>query len=97
MEVAPAGNDFCREFVFDPTRRWRFDFASPQMKVAAEIQGRGRHQRILGERQDFEKYRAGAMAGWYILLFQAADRGNIANWATDFLTCIVNRYQRENK
>jgi len=62
-----------REYRFDPTRRWRFDFAWPQYKLAVEVEGvtwaGGRHQRVSGYEADAEKYNAAAAAGWKVLRF----------------------------
>ena len=60
-----------REYRFAPPRRWRFDFAFPDAKVALEIEGgiwtAGRHSRGAGMRDDMEKYNAAACAGWRVL------------------------------
>lgn len=60
-----------REFVFHPTRRWRFDFAWPDRTLACEVDGgewvRGRHQRPGGFRKDAEKFSTAAAMGWLVL------------------------------
>jgi very-short-patch-repair endonuclease len=62
-----------REYVFAPPRRWRFDFAWPERKLAVEVEGGmwakggGRHQRGKGFEADCEKYNAAALAGWMVL------------------------------
>ena len=62
-----------REFRFHAIRRWRFDFAWPDHKVAAEVEGGtwtgGRHTRGKGFEQDCAKYNAAAMLGWTVLRF----------------------------
>lgn len=65
-----------REYRFDERpdrRRWRFDFAWPAFKLAAEVEGLtaqgGRHQRIGGFEADAEKYAEAARAGWQVLRF----------------------------
>lgn len=59
------------EFRFDPTRRWRFDFAWPERKVALEVEGGawtgGRHTRGKGFLADIEKYNRAACLGWVLL------------------------------
>jgi very-short-patch-repair endonuclease len=64
-----------REHRFDATRRWRFDFAWPAFRVAAEVEGLtpqgGRHQRMAGFQGDAEKYTAAQLAGWAVLRFTA--------------------------
>lgn len=70
VQGAPAP---VREHRFQPGRRWRFDFAWPEVKVYVEIEGgtfvRGRHVRPLGYAQDCEKYNAATLAGWAGLRF----------------------------
>lgn len=60
---------FCREFGFHATRRWRFDFAWPECRLAVEVEGWGRHQRRQGFDDDCEKYNAAELAGWTLLRF----------------------------
>lgn len=67
-----------REFMFHSTRRWKFDFAWPELMVACEIEGgtgwkvngksiRGSHVTPLGYRKDCMKYSEGAIAGWCVV------------------------------
>jgi very-short-patch-repair endonuclease len=62
-----------KEFRFDDTRRWRFDLAWPQFRLAVEVEGgtwvNGRHTRGSGFEKDCEKYNAAALAGWFVLRF----------------------------
>ena len=62
-----------REYRFHPLRRWRFDFAWPLLKIAAEVDGgiysRGRHVRGAGFERDAEKGNAAVLAGWRVLHF----------------------------
>lgn len=66
-------NGFVREYRFHPVRKWRFDFAHPDRKLAIEIEGfgaggiAGRHQRISGFSKDAEKYAEAAIAGWRLI------------------------------
>jgi very-short-patch-repair endonuclease len=61
------------EYRFYPTRRWRFDYAYPEKKIAVEIEGgaftMGRHTRGAGFIGDMEKYNAATMLGWRILRY----------------------------
>ena len=61
------------EHRFHETRRWRFDFAWPALRIAVEIEGglyvRGRHTRPSGFVHDAEKYNAAALAGWVVLRY----------------------------
>jgi very-short-patch-repair endonuclease len=60
-----------REFRFDASRRWRFDFAWPKLLLAVEVEGgvysNGRHSRGKGFEADIEKYNAAIKAGWRVL------------------------------
>jgi very-short-patch-repair endonuclease len=58
-----------REYVFAKPRKWRFDFAWPEQRVAVEVNGGryafagGRHS---GE-DDLEKIRRAGALGWRVL------------------------------
>lgn len=59
------------EFRFHPTRKWRFDFAWPERKIALEIEGgtwvAGRHTRGKGYESDCQKYNEAAILGWLVI------------------------------
>ena len=59
-----------REYRFDAVRRWRFDFAWPERRVAVEVEGitpsGSRHQRLPGFLRDAEKYEAAQVQGWMV-------------------------------
>ena len=61
------------ELKFHPTRRWRFDYAIPRLKIAIEIDGgvwiRGRHNSPKGYINDMEKFNEAAALGWVVLKF----------------------------
>lgn len=54
-------------------RRWRFDFAWPEKKLAVECEGgvwtNGRHTRGSGFVKDLEKYNRATVLGWRVLRF----------------------------
>lgn len=60
-----------QEWAFHPTRKWRFDYAWPNYKIALEVDGgiwtQGRHTRGSGRLKDMEKFNAAALLGWRIL------------------------------
>lgn len=74
---ALGGPDLVGQHRFDTTRRWQFDRAWVELKVAFEIEGGvwkvgedgqrgGRHNRPFGFRNDCEKYNAAGALGWRV-------------------------------
>lgn len=65
------------ELRFSPPRRWRFDFAWPDKKIAVEIDGgvwiQGRHTRGSGFVKDMEKFNTATLLGWKVLKFTPQD------------------------
>lgn len=59
------------EYAFAKPRRWRFDWAWPDAKVALEVEGGawtgGRHTRPRGFLGDIEKYNAATVKGWRLV------------------------------
>ena len=64
------------EWVFHPTRKWRFDYAWPLVKLALEIQGglwsdeakgKNAHAMPLAIMRDMEKASEAAILGWRII------------------------------
>lgn len=60
-----------REHRFHPVRKWRFDYAWVEQKVALEQEGGvfrgGRHTSGVGFVKDMEKYNTATMLGWRII------------------------------
>lgn len=58
------------EVRFHPTRRWRFDVAIHELKLAFEIEGGtwrgGRHVNPIGFAKDCEKYNEAVKRGWKV-------------------------------
>lgn len=58
------------EFRFHPIRKWRFDAAYPDQKIAFEVEGGtwsgGRHVNPIGFEKDCEKYNTAAKTGWRV-------------------------------
>jgi len=77
---------YARDFKFHPARKWLFDFAWPEWKVAIEVEGIGgkakvgpdgnggigRHQTNGGIRGDIEKYFEARMLGWDVMRITTA-------------------------
>lgn len=62
-----------REYEFAPPRRWRADFAWPDLMIAVEVEGGswngGRHVHGDGFERDCEKYNELAARGWRLFRF----------------------------
>lgn len=69
------GIAFVDEYRFHDTRRWLFDIALPEYKIAIEYEGitggKSRHTTVTGYTGDCDKYNEGQMLGWIILRFTA--------------------------
>ncbi len=67
------------EFVFHPVRRWRFDYAIPEIKLAVEYHGHAGfirpgasgHSTIKGLTNDCEKVNSAIALGWRVITFTA--------------------------
>lgn len=61
------------QYHFHPTRKWRFDYAFPDAKIAIEVEGgtwiNGGHSRGGGQLKDREKFNAAGLLGWRVLRF----------------------------
>lgn len=72
------GVEVVKEHMFHWTRKWRFDYAIPDLKVAIEIDGAvwdyGRHNRPQGYINDLEKLNTATSMGWLVLRFTTEDR-----------------------
>ncbi len=59
------------EYRFHATRKWRFDFAHLEAKVAVEIEGgiwnQSRHTKTVGYIKDCEKYNTATFHGWSVI------------------------------
>lgn len=71
---------FVEELKFHPVRRWRFDLAVPELKLAIEYQGHGQtgkkkhvggHASVTGLSGDCEKDFQAVLLGWRVLKFTA--------------------------
>ena len=60
-----------KEYQFHKTRKWAFDYAWPDIKLAFELEGgafvRGRHTRPKGFTEDIVKYNEAQLLGWVVL------------------------------
>lgn len=68
-----------QEHRFHPKRKWKFDLAWIDLRLAVEVEGQnsrqngrwvyggGRHNRPKGFREDIDKYNAATLAGWRLI------------------------------
>lgn len=77
------------ELSFHPARKWKFDFAYPEKRLAFEVEGglwvNGRHNRAVDK--DIEKYTAAALLDWFVYRVtpEAIRDGRGARWAHKFM------------
>lgn len=61
------------ELKFSPVRKWRFDWAIPELKIAIEYEGifspKSGHTTLGGYMKNLEKYNAATVLGWRILRY----------------------------
>lgn len=71
-----------REYRFVADRRFRFDLAVPEKKIAIEFEGgvwtHGRHTRGKGYINDTKKYNLAVMNGWKLLRYTVEDTKHVA-------------------
>jgi very-short-patch-repair endonuclease len=96
LQLRAAGlNGFVQEHEFHPTRKWRIDFARPEIKLAIEVEGGthtgGRHTRGAGYESDCEKYNALEAMGWTLFRFtsQMVTSGKAILFVEDYLKARV--------
>lgn len=81
---ADLGVECVKEYKFHPDRRWRFDFAIPEYKIAIEIDGGvwtyGRHNRAQGYIADMAKFNEAAALGWVVLKFTPQEQYKTATF-----------------
>lgn len=87
------------EFRFHPARRWRFDRAWPELRVAVEIDGGtwsgGRHTRPAGYAEDCVKLNSAALMGWTVLRFtgEQVRRGEAYPFVAEAIRIATDRLQ----
>lgn len=86
-----------RQFRFHANRRWRFDFAWPQYKIAVEAEGGtwigGAHTRGKHYESDCAKYNTAALCGWMVGRFTTdmIKRGEALIWVEEAILRSVGR------
>jgi hypothetical protein len=73
--------DYVTELQFDETRRFRFDWAIPSLKLAIEYEGvfskKSRHTTVNGFSEDCVKYNLATCSGWRVLRYTAKNYLNL--------------------
>lgn len=84
-------NDWCErkglrvvpEYVFSTKRKFRFDWAIPDKRIAIEYEGifseKSRHTTVQGYSRDSEKYNLAVENGWRVLRYTAMNYKNLLN------------------
>lgn len=82
-----------KEYKFLPTRKWRFDYAIVDLKIAIEVEGgawtQGRHTRGKGFLGDIEKYNNAACEGW--LLIRVTPEKLMSSSTLNFIYRAINK------
>jgi hypothetical protein len=72
------------EYRFHKHRKWRFDWAIPELKIAIEVEGgaftNGRHTRGKGFIADMEKYNEAIILGWHVFRLTPQQFREFKHW-----------------
>lgn len=86
------------EHQFHSTRKWRFDFAWPLLKVAVEYQGifgkkTASHASVSGIARDCEKFTEASLDGWVLILINAktVENGQALTWTERALMAAMEK------
>lgn len=73
LQLYGCGLPYQKEYRFHPERKFRFDFAIPDYKIAIEYEGifslKSRHTTVTGYSFDTEKYNLAIIGGWKVLRY----------------------------
>ena len=92
-----------KELKFHPERKFAFDYAWPEYKLAFEIEGgafsRGRHVRPKGFTRDIEKYNDAQLMGWVVLrgTSEQVKQGMAIKWVLQFFSNELDEYGELNE
>lgn len=74
-------SDFVTEYQFNETRKFRFDWAIIDLKIAIEFEGimskKSRHTTVTGYSKDAEKYNLAQINGWTVLRYTVLNYKNL--------------------
>ena len=73
---------YCKEHQFDLQRKFRFDYAIPELMLAIEYEGlmsdKSGHTTVEGYTKDCRKYNLATSQGWKILRYTALNYSEVA-------------------
>lgn len=82
--------EYVTEHQFDDKRRFRFDWAIPELKIAIEYEGifseKSGHTTVNGYTKDVKKYNLATIQGWKVLRYTALNYSDLAQDLELFLT-----------
>lgn len=94
LQLRAAGLSAERQYRFHPVRKWRFDFAFVDAKVAIEVDGGtfsgGRHTRATGYDEDCRKRAEAMLLGWRVLnaTGEQVKSGEALRWVQGLLALV---------
>jgi hypothetical protein len=82
--------EYVEELQFHQERKFRFDWAIPELMIAIEYEGvfskKSRHTTVKGYTNDCEKYNLATLEGWRILRYTAKNYHNLGSDLKKMLT-----------
>lgn len=82
---------YVKELQFAPPRKFRFDFAIPELKIAIEYEGlmseKSVHTTIDGFTSNCEKYNLAQIMGWKVLRYTALNFGDVLKDLEKIIKC----------
>lgn len=74
--------EYKTDYKFHNSRRWKFDYAIPALKISVEYEGlqseKSGHTTLVGYTRNCDKYNAAVLDGWHLLRYTAKNHGNVA-------------------
>lgn len=94
--------NFIKEHKFHEVRKFRFDYAVPEIKLAIEYEGgtwnNGGHVRPQHYSSDCEKYNLAQINGWIVLRYTTDTLKDVGQIYTDILDVkLYRRNENENR
>jgi|SRR5690606_25550027 len=91
--------DYVTEHRFDSVRKFRFDWAIIDLKIAIEFEGimskKSRHTTVTGYSKDSEKYNLAQINGWTVLRYTVLNYKNLEEDLTKILAIFEEQNRQE--